>query len=429
MFCHFGIAIFAVAGFFHASSVHISLSDEYDAFRKKHRSSPQEEDSVAYNHRLELYTTTKEKVEAHNALPGISWKKAINKYADWTEAEKKSQFGYKRVNLPKEVKAESLVARDTPPKAIAASADWTKSSAPVTGSRVKDQGNCGSCWAVSSIGALEMFNEVYNNNTASLSWGELVDCVTNPGICGGSGGCDGATAELAFAYVARNGLSTSNSYKGSGHASSVGSVPSSSCKPGKGGYPAGGSFVRLTENVAAELMLALSNTGPVVVSVDASTWNEYGSGIMGGDANGCGAYREYGQSFEKRVTVNHAVLAVGFGHDDTLGKDYWLIRNSWGPDWGEAGFIRIERTGTDDNWCGTDTDPFVGVGCKGNAAAGIARSPDSLRVCGMCGILSDSSYPCLSKQCRSSSFLEKDTVEEATVNPSGSIMMRSEPKN
>lgn len=417
MFVRFGTLLFAMAG-----SVHISISDEYTAFRKEHRSSV-DEDSVPYQQRFELFKSTKERVEAHNAIPGITWKQAINVYADWTEAEKKSQLGYKRLKLPKRSKAESLAALDTARKDIAISTDWTQVAA-VTGNRVKNQGYCGSCWAVSSIGALEMYNEMKRNNTQSLSWYELVDCVPNPGICGGAGGCQGATAELAFDYVASKGLSTSSTYLGAGDSESVGAVASSSCQPGSKGYDSGGGYKKLTENNATELLITLSTVGPVVVSVDASTWNSYKSGIMGADKDGCGPYVEKGKNYAKRVTVNHAVLAVGYGHDSTLDMDYWLIRNSWGSHWGENGFIRIHRTGSDDSWCDTDYDPLVGVGCVGNATYNIAPSEKTLRVCGMCGVLSDSSYPIVGPS-PPSTF----TQEQADVDPSGKVLLRSERKN
>ena len=81
--------------------------------------------------------------------------------------------------------------------------------------------------------------------------------------------------------------------------------------------------------------------------------------------------------------IDHAVQLVGYGTDG--GKDYWLVRNSWGDDWGEDGYIRIRRFGDGKEPCGTDRRPQDGTGCSGG--------PKTVEVCGRCGILSDSAYP------------------------------------
>mgnify|MGYP006192210421 CR=1 FL=1 len=82
------------------------------------------------------------------------------------------------------------------------------------------------------------------------------------------------------------------------------------------------------------------------------------------------------------TTIDHAVQLVGYGTD--AGTDYWLVRNSWGESWGESGYIRIKRFGQGKEPCGTDESPASGSGCKGG--------PPTIQVCGLCGILVDSSY-------------------------------------
>jgi len=105
---------------------------------------------------------------------------------------------------------------------------------------------------------------------------------------------------------------------------------------------------------------------PVAVSVAASNWATYGGGVF--------------NYTECDTIINHAVLLVGYGVDPAAGP-YWKIQNSWGPDWGENGFMRLQRS-TD---CGIDTKPLDGTGCAGG--------PSQITVCGTCGILSDSVYP------------------------------------
>merc|ERR1712129_575737 len=119
------------------------------------------------------------------------------------------------------------------------------------------------------------------------------------------------------------------------------------------------------------MLEALATHGPVVVSADAGPWGSYSSGVF--------------DSCKKDAVINHAILAMGYGTDSGLGKDYWLIRNSWGPQWGEGGYIRLLRHSEEGAFCGPDKKPLDGVGCKGG--------PATLPVCGMCGILSDSAYP------------------------------------
>lgn len=260
------------------------------------------------------------------------------------------------------------------PAELAASVDWRQKLQ--SGQFIRDQGSCGSCWAVATVGSLEMQSEIKTGKTTELSFNQLVDCVPNPKHCGGTGGCEGATAELGFDYVKEHGLMGEDKYQGAG-GSDLGIPGLSYLQNGErscSGLHAKTAIKlhgwnRLPANEGAPLMKSLSNHGPVVVSVDGGAWMPYQSGVF----DSCG----------KDSTVNHAVLAVGYGEEN--GKKYWHIRNSWGREWGDAGFIKIKRHDNDKDYCGTDYDPKQGVGCDGG--------PSTLPVCGMCGILSDSSHP------------------------------------
>jgi cathepsin L len=127
----------------------------------------------------------------------------------------------------------------------------------------------------------------------------------------------------------------------------------------------------ITSNSYSELMDAIANVGPVGITVDASQWSSYSGGVF----DGCN---------QENPDLDHGVLLVGYGTDDELG-DYWLVRNSWGPAWGEKGYIRIARTDDEENRCGVDITPADGTGCK--------DGPANVTVCGTCGILYDNSYP------------------------------------
>lgn len=230
---------------------------------------------------------------------------------------------------------------------------------------VKDQGDCGSCWAVAAAGGLEAHAELAGFSQP-ISYEELVDCTPNPHECGGTGGCQGSTPELAFEFVRDHGLVAQSEYQGYQSGAGAGI-----CKSTLNPVMSATGYARLETNALQPLLHAVAAVGPIVVAADATGWNSYGSGVY----DGC----------EKDAIVNHAILLMGYGTDEHLQKDFWLTRNSWGEDWGERGYLRLLRHADGDSYCGVDRRPLEGVGCKGG--------PGELPVCGMCGILSDSSYP------------------------------------
>lgn len=136
-----------------------------------------------------------------------------------------------------------------------------------------------------------------------------------------------------------------------------------------------GSYVVLPENKQAPLLQALYEQGPLVVSVAASNWQMYSFGVFAGCS--------------KDAIINHAVVAEGFGQQmsdlDHKMHKYFLIKNSWGDDWGEDGYMKIKRFDSETEHCGIDNKPEDGTGC--------ANGPPQVKVCGMCGILYDSAYP------------------------------------
>jgi cathepsin L len=133
-------------------------------------------------------------------------------------------------------------------------------------------------------------------------------------------------------------------------------------------------YVKLEENNYEQLMYSVATFGPIAVSIDASSWHSYSSGIF----NDCN---------QSKPDINHAVVLLGYRTDKLTGLDYWLIRNSWSASWGESGYIRLLRQEKDieSENCGIDTTPEDGTACAGNV--------EPVKVCGTCGILYDSSYP------------------------------------
>jgi len=123
-------------------------------------------------------------------------------------------------------------------------------------------------------------------------------------------------------------------------------------------------------NDYTELVTAVAMVGPVAISVAAGGfgWQIYGGGIY---------------SKANDFVMDHAVQLVGYGSEGS--QDYWIVRNSWGSGWGESGYMRVARYGEGKEPCGMDNNPADGDACKGD------NTPREY--CGVCGILSSSSYP------------------------------------
>lgn len=311
--------------------------------------------------RTALFEKELAKIRAHNTDPAQTYKMGINQFSDWTEAEMASRKGLNRAMRFSQYQEARGAARSVDLNSLPKSVDW-RDHKPAVMTPVKDQGGCGSCWAFASTETVESAVALATGKLYTLSPQQLVSCMPNPEHCGGTGGCQGATEPLAFGYVAQSGMTTEQSYPYEGR--------TGSCSYDKTSAVVGiANYTHLPTNDYASLMEAVATVGPVAISVDAS-WSGYESGVYSGS---CG------------TTIDHAVQLVGYGTDEASGLDYWLIRNSWGPRWGESGYIRLKRFGAGKEPCGTDENPGDGNGCKGG--------PKTIQVCGECAVLSDSSYP------------------------------------
>jgi len=306
--------------------------------------------------RKSLFQSRVTLIKEHNSNPAHTWKMGVNKFADMTLDEQKSFRGFAS-RMPH---LENSLSSPQRAGAIPDSVDW-RTKGIVT--PVKDQGSCGSCWAFSTTESVESYTCLNTGSLLTLSPQNVVSCTPNPNQCGGTGGCGGATMELGFTYVANNGIALDKDYP---YTATNGKCDETIPKAAKvTGY------IKTIENNYTDVIYALAS-GPLSVTVDASTWSLYSSGIF----NGC--------SF-KNIDLDHGVQAVGYGTES--GSDYWIVRNSWGVTWGEKGYIRLLRHSDGDTtkWCGPDTNPQDGSGCKGG--------PSTITACGTCGIWYDTSYP------------------------------------
>merc|ERR1712100_171659 len=204
---------------------------------------------------------------------------------------------------------------------LPASIDWASQGAVTP---VKNQGQCGSCWAFSTTGSLEGRTFTATGSLPVLSEQQFVDCDK-----ASDQGCNGGLMDNAFTYAKQSdGVCTESSYPYRGV---DGSCKASSCTVGleasaiTGFKDVSSSVSALEEAVAA---------GPVSVAVEADqgSWQFYNGGVL---SSSCGQQ------------LDHGVLAVGYGTES--GTKYWKVKNSWGASWGEGGYLRIAQAG---NLCG-----------------------------------------------------------------------------
>jgi len=203
----------------------------------------------------------------------------------------------------------------------AAEVDWRKKGAV---NPVQNQGQCGSCWAFSSIAALEGAHFIKSKNLIKLSESQLVDCDKV------SDGCNGGLEIYAFNYAEKSAIELEKTYP------YVAKTERCKAKSSKGVVNAVSHKAVKAKSVTA--LKSAIQSGPTCVSVDAA--NNYFQGYTGGILNStkCGH------------NLDHAVTAVGYGTEK--GQEYAIVRNSWTASWGEEGYIRMSLDVTGDGVCG-----------------------------------------------------------------------------
>jgi cathepsin L len=272
--------------------------------------------------------------------------------------------------------------------------DWRKRGVVTP---VKSQGMCGSCWAFASAAVLESHIAMQTNILMELSEQQLVSCAPNHLHCGGDGGCSGATAEIAFQHVQELGIVSEWSFgyqSGSNGSNVTCALPvheyTSRIMRNKTMYKDSvatiSGYVSLATNDYQVLMNAVAKLGPVAVSVAASPWKFYQGGVFDVPWNSSGA-----------SDINHLVVLDGYGTDRNTGEDFWLVRNSWGPLWGERVYIRVKRVdphtlADPSTACGVDTTPSDGDACSKDDS-GNDVTPPATKVCGTSGILYHATVP------------------------------------
>jgi len=277
-----------------------------------------------FNYRLGVYKSNLEYIENHNRR-NLGFTLAMNRFGDLTGAEFGSMYLMPKFN-------GSEVTRVGKPHVFDASrpmddtVDW-RTKGVVTG--VKDQGQCGSCWAFSATGSIEGAWGIKKGKLVSVSEQQLVDCSGDYG----NYGCDGGLMDSAFQYVmAVKGLETESAYP---YTATDGNCAFDAKKIATSIT----SFKDVTSGSEAALMTAIQQQ-PISVAIDASqsSFQFYSGGV-------------YYEPECSSTQLDHGVLAVGYGTDS--GSDYYIVKNSWGTDWGVSGYILMSRNKK--NNCGIAT--------------------------------------------------------------------------
>lgn len=292
------------------------LWELYERWRSHHTVSTSLEEKQK---RFNVFKANVQYVHNFNKKEDKPYKLKLNKFADMTTHEFKSLYATSKIKHHRMLQGANSRASpsfkyanvtDIPP-----SVDWRAKGAVTN---VKDQGRCGSCWAFSTVVAVEGINQIKTNQLVSLSEQELIDCDTQE-----NQGCNGGLMDLAFDFIKnKGGISTEQIYPYR--------AVDGRCDAQKMNSPV--VSIDGHEDVPANdedaLLKAVANQ-PVSVAIEASGFDLqfYSEGVFNG---ACGK------------ELDHGVAIVGYG--TTLdGTKYWIVKNSWGSEWGEKGYIRMKR--------------------------------------------------------------------------------------
>ena len=288
-----------------------------------------------YQKRMNIYIKNQMYIDEMNNDESVTFKLSVNQYADISPEEFHSTYkGFRFEDSKLLGKTRSCKVYDDYVNGtyleVPSSFDW-RDEGKVT--EVKNQGQCGSCWSFSSAAAMEGSWAIKTGQLVNLSEQQLIDCSKTYGDLG----CNGGLMDNAFEYAIDNGMCL---YSDAPYEEETGSCEDISCTT----VADFDYCVDVTPDNQQHLKQAV-HSYPVSIAIEADTrtFQFYSSGIITSDS--CG------------TSLDHGVLIVGYGEED--GTEYWTVKNSWGSDWGEDGYVRIARSDStsDPGVCGIAMQP------------------------------------------------------------------------
>lgn len=302
-------------------------------------------DALTHEYRFRTWLTNLEKVMAHNATDA-SYRLGLTRFADLSHSEFRAEIIGKSAAKLTSSSQFPFTYADVDATHLPPIVDWRANGAV---SHVKNQGACGSCWAFSTTGAVEGINAIYSGEMVELSEQELLDCDHDNEF-----GCNGGDLDFAFKWIHENGgISTEEAYRYQAL-----DMQCNLDQRDHGQVVSIDGYADVPPNDEMSLKKAVAfQPVSVAIQADSAEFQLYASGVF--DAE-CG------------TNLNHGVLAVGYGThakhhvrggnwwsrwfagEDVAKKDtsYWIVKNSWGPGWGDGGFINMKMGVQAEGICG-----------------------------------------------------------------------------
>lgn len=322
------------------------------------------EGSAEWIKREKIFNTRLADIKRHNGDLSKTWKRGVNQFSDFTQEEWAS---YNRAAPNYEPTLKGFETRLMEPAKnkgdLPAFVDYRDRTNPPILTGIKNQGSCGSCWAHSATESMESFFALRFGQLPVLSVQQITSCTLSMNGCGG-----GSYVAAWEAVQQFGGLNEEWTYPYTDFfAPEMAWKYTSKCQNITKKFPVintGSSsftftwwpkanvtgWTRVPRNNAQAAMEALALHGPLATSVASDTWGDYESGVLQNN------YSSW-QSNVSWQQINHDVQMVGYGFDFDLNVNYWIIRNSWGTNYGEQGYIRLLRP--EHEPCGNATGWYV----------------------------------------------------------------------
>jgi C1A family cysteine protease len=268
-----------------------------------------------YQQRYRIWNENRREILAINSQ-NLPYKVKLNKFSDLTQQEYEANYLGRLITPTTPAITSEPQFEGTDPEEL----DWRQSG--VMGP-VKDQASCGSCWAFGALASVESFYSIATGAVTTYDFSEqqLVDCSR----AYGNRGCSGGWPSWATNYIRDYGIMYTKDYKYTAR--------DETCKADRSKFVVTcDGYTQLTAGNEVLMKTTLANRGPLSIAIYASRpgFRSYSSGVY--YDTGC-----------PRNSLNHAVTALGYGHDLESKLDYWIVRNSWGTSWGDKGHILMAR--------------------------------------------------------------------------------------